>query len=88
MALLLVTGAALAAFTTVDAHACNGTNCGPCVKGEDHSHNSPSGQCASSVYGEASNGPDGQKASPGSGTFWTLVALVGAAGMVLLARRA
>ncbi len=85
-ALLLLT-AALAYVPAADAHACNGGGCGPCPQGEDHAHNGLDGQCASSAYGSAENGPEGQRASPGSGTFWTLVALVGAAGMLVLARR-
>ena len=84
---LILLAAALAYVPTADAHSCNGGRCGSCPQGEDHAHNGLDGQCASSAYGSAENGPDGQRASPGSGTFWTLTALVGAAGMTLLARR-
>lgn len=87
IALLLATSAIAFVPAAADAHACNGMNCGPCPKGEEHAHNGADGQCVSSAYGEAENGPDGQRASPGSGTFWTLVALVGTAGLAAFSRR-
>jgi hypothetical protein len=87
MALLLAT-AALSFLPSAEAHSCNGMDCGPCVKGENHAHNdAKGGQCSSGPGFLTENGYGGQKASPGSGVFWTLVALVGASGIVL-ARRA
>lgn len=85
---LVLVASALAYVPAVDAHSCNGTNCGPCPKGEDHAHNGPGGQCVSGMYGDAENGAGGQNASPGSGVFWTLVALVGSAFALVHARRA
>lgn len=88
IALLLVT-AALAYVPAAAAHQCNGMDCGPCVKDENHNHNdAKGGQCSSGPGYIAENGYGGQKYSPGSGVFWTLVALAGTAALVALARRA
>lgn len=87
MALLIVT-AALAYVPAADAHQCNGMDCGSCVKGENHNHNdAKGGQCSSGPGYIAENGYGGQNVSPGSGVFWTLVALVGSAGALAFSRR-
>jgi hypothetical protein len=85
------------------AHDCNGYDCGRCESGQYHNHNSARGQCSSGPGwyaengyngqraswsgGSASNGHDGQRYSPGTATLGTLLALVGAAGILAMVGR-
>lgn len=88
MALLLVT-AALSVLPAADAHQCSGSNCGSCPQGatEYHQHADSSGKlCQSGAGFSQSADQNGARQSPGSGVFWTLVALVGASGLVMARR--
>lgn len=56
VALALVVAAAVAAPAYRPAHNCNSGEsggCGPCVEGEQHAHNDPGGQCATTPGFEA-----------------------------------
>jgi hypothetical protein len=48
VALLLTTGALVAAFPVATAHYCSSsTYCGPCTEGEEHAHSDPVNSCYS-----------------------------------------
>ena len=74
LALLLAT-ATIAFVPAASAHDCNGTSCGPCVKGETHNHNDMHGNCSSGPGFLTENGYGGSKTSPGTQVIGTFVAL-------------
>lgn len=65
----------LALIPIATAHTCQGSDCGPCVKGETHTHQDAHGQCTSGPGYFTDQGYGGQKASPAGGLLGTVLAL-------------